>query len=161
MSVFNLRSVLIGILATFTMDVLSAGAYKLHLIAPLPPRVIGRWFASVVQGHPLHSDISQAPAVDLEVAIAAPVHYAIGLTLGLIYLLASLVLGLTPRNPFLALGFALGTNLLPWLLMFPAMGYGWFGAHGPPETRLFTSSLISHGFYGIGLWLSTSILLPG
>jgi hypothetical protein len=57
----------------------------------------------------------------------------------------------------LALGFALCTNLLPWLLMFPAMGYGWFGAQGPPGTRLFVSSLVTHFFYGLGLWLGVSI----
>jgi hypothetical protein len=34
----NMRLVLIGIIATLTMDVLSGGAIKLQLISPLPPR---------------------------------------------------------------------------------------------------------------------------
>jgi hypothetical protein len=37
-------------------------------------------------------------------------------------------------------------------------GYGFFGAHGPAGTRLFTSSLLIHAFYGIGLWLGVSIV---
>ena len=45
-------------------------------------------------------------------------------------------------------------------LTFSAMGYGWFGAHGPPRTRLFLSSLVTHVFYGAGLWLGASILSP-
>lgn len=158
MSVLSLRSVSIGIAATVTMDVLTAGAYKLRWIAPLSPRLIGRWFAGVALGQPVHSDIGQASPISHEMAIAVPVHYATGVTLALVYLLASSALGLNPRTPVTALSFALCTNLLPWLLMFPAMGYGWFGAHGPAGTRLFLSSLVTHCFYGLGLWLGVSIL---
>jgi len=39
-------------------------------------------------------------------------------------------------------------------------GDGWFGAHGPPRTRLFLSSLVTHVFYGAGHWLGASILSP-
>jgi hypothetical protein len=93
-----------------------------------------------------------------EMVIAASAHYGIGVALALAYLFASSALGLTPRNPITALGFALCTNLLPWLLMFPAIGYGWFGSRGPMKTRLFLSSLVTHCFYGVGLWLGTSTL---
>ena len=81
MSIFNLRNVLLGIIATFTMDVLSITAIKLRLIAPLPPHLIGRWFASVARGQVLHGDIAQVSPIQHEMAIAAPVHYAIGVTL--------------------------------------------------------------------------------
>jgi len=158
MSIFNLRNVLLGIIATFTMDVLSITAIKLRLIAPLPPHLIGRWFASVARGQVRHGDIAQVSPIQHEMAMAVPVHYAISVTLGLMYVLACSTFGLSPRSRVTALGFALGTNLLPWLLMFPAMGYGWFGAHGPAGTRLFLSSLVTHCFYGVGLWLGVSIL---
>ena len=55
-------------------------------------------------------------------AIALPVHYAIGVTLALAYWLATSALGLSPRNPFTALSFGLTTNALPWLVMFPRDG---------------------------------------
>jgi len=158
MSIFNLRNVLLGIIATVTMDVLSVAAIKLRLIAPLPPHLIGRWFASVARGQVLHGDIAQVSPIQHEMAVAVPVHYAIGVTFALTYLLACSTLGLSPRSPVTALVFALCTNLLPWLLMFPAMGYGWFGAHGPTGTRLFASSFLTHCFYGLGLWLGASLL---
>jgi len=158
MSIFNLRNVLLGIIATVTMDVLSVAAIKLRLIALLPPHLIGRWFASVARGQVLHGDIAQVSPIQHEMAVAVPVHYAIGVTLALTYLLACSTLGLSPRSPVTALVFALCTNLLPWLLMFPAMGYGWFGAHGPTGTRLFASSFLTHCFYGLGLWLGASLL---
>ena len=159
MSNLNMRLVLIGIIATLTMDVLSGAAIKLQLISPLPPRLIGRWFASVARGQPLHHDIGQVTPVNYEMAIALPMHYAIGVTLALAYWLLTSALGLSPRNPFTALSFGLTTNALPWLVMFPAMGYGWFGAQGPPGTRLFVSSLINHCFYGLGLWFGASLLI--
>ena len=158
MSILNMRSVGIGILATITMDVLSVTALKVGLVAPLPPRLMGRWFALLARGQFLHSDIGQVPPINHELAIAVPMHYTIGITLAIVYLFVSSALGLSPRNLIAALGFGLSTNVLPWLLMFPSMGFGWFGAHGPPGTRLFLSSLVTHVFYGFGLWLGVSLL---
>jgi DUF2938 family protein len=63
-------------------------------------------------------------------------------------------LGWPARSLVFALTFGLCTNVFPWLLMFPSMGYGFFGAHGPSGTGLFLSSLMSHAFYGVGLWLA-------
>ena len=94
MSVLNMRSVFIGILATLTMDVLGFSAQKLGFIAFLPPRLTGRWFASVARGQFLHSDIGQVPPIDHELAIAVPVHYAIGVSLALVYLLVCSASGL-------------------------------------------------------------------
>jgi hypothetical protein len=158
MSILSLKSVLIGIVATLTMDVLTVAATKLRLIAPLPPKLIGRWFASVARGQALHRDIGQVPPINHELAVAVPAHYAIGVTLTLLYLFANSAFGLNSSSLKTALGFALCTSLLPWLLMFPAMGYGWFGARGREGTRLFPSSLVTHGFYGLGLWFSVSLL---
>jgi hypothetical protein len=150
----------LGLLATLTMDLLTALTYRLGLIAPLPPGLIGRWFAAVAHAHPIHADIAQVPMLPYELAIAVPVHYAIGVSLACSYLWLTTALGLPQRIPAIALGFALGTSLLPWLLMFPAMGYGFFGAHGPAGTRLFVSSLCSHAFYGAGLWLALRFVAP-
>jgi hypothetical protein len=152
------KGIFIGVLATVTMDLLSTIVYKLRLIAPLPRGLIGRWFASVARGQMFVGDIAQLAPANREVTIALCVHYVIGITLALAYLLLSSTLGLSPRNLLLALGFALCTNAFPWFLMFPAMGYGWFGSGGPAGTRLFLSSLVSHCFYGVGLWLGASIL---
>lgn len=158
MSILHTRNLFIGVLATITMDLLSTAALKLRWIAFLPPRLTGRWFGWMAQGHFVHSDIAQAPPISHEMAIAIPTHYAVGITLGMLYLALCATLELSPRSLITALAFALCTNLLPWLVMFPAMGYGWFGAHGPAGTRLLMSSLVTHCFYGIGLWFGMSIL---
>jgi hypothetical protein len=144
-----------GVIATLCMDALTALAITLRLAAPLPPKLIGRWFASVARAQPIHADIGLASPVGHELAIALPVHYAIGMTLTLLYLVASSRLAWPPGSFKTALAFGLLTSVLPWIIMFPAMGYGFFGLRGPAGTRLFVSSLISHACFGLGLWAGT------
>jgi len=74
MSILNMKGVLVGVLATITMDVLTSILYKLQLIAPLHPRLVGRWFTSIARGQLLVNDIGQLPPVNREVAIAVPMH---------------------------------------------------------------------------------------
>jgi hypothetical protein len=57
-----------------------------------------------------------------------------------------------------AIGYGLATCVFPWFLVLPALGFGLFGLKGPPELRLFTSSLMNHLFYGLGLWWSAKVL---
>ncbi|MFL6417215.1 MAG: DUF2938 family protein [Bryobacteraceae bacterium] len=133
---FRTTGALIGAIATLTMDRLSGIVHRFGLSAPLPPNLIGRWFASILLLQPLHSDIAQFPAVRNEMAIGLAGHYAIGIMLACFYLWVTIRLGWRPRQFHCALGYSVCTNALPWMIMFPAMGYGFFGAHGPSGTRL-------------------------
>jgi hypothetical protein len=160
MSLTGWQRVLIGVVATVSMDLLTAVAYRLRLAAPLSPHLIGRWFAFVARAQPLHADIARAPSVSHELAITVLVHYAIGVTLASIYFWGTSRLGWPARNLVLALAFGLCTNVFPWLVMFPAMGYGFFGARGPSGTRLFLSSLISHLCYGLGIRIGIGVVGP-
>lgn len=158
MSIISWRSVLVGVVSTFTMDLLTAIAYRLRLTAPLSPHLIGRWFVSVARAQPYHADIARAPAVNHELAIAIPIHYTIGVALASAYLWGMSELGWPRRNLVVAVAFGLCTSVLPWFLMFPSMGYGFFGAHGPAGTRLFVSSLLSHALFGVGIWVAVRIV---
>ena len=149
---------LTGLIATVTMDCLSALAHWLGLPANLAPNLIGRWFASILWLQPFHSDISRSPAVRNEMAIALAGHYSIGVILACLYVWLTSRPGRRPSQLRYALGYAVCTNALPWLIMFPAMGYGLFGVHGPPGTRLFLSSSCSHVFYGLGLWIAMCVI---
>lgn len=153
MMVTLLRALALGIVSTLSMDLLTGVAIGLKLIAPLPPNLVGRWFASVARAQPFHADIARASPVSHEMLIALPVHYAIGITLTTLFVGATGKMGWS-RTPGIALVFGLCTCALPWFLMFPAMGYGLFGSNGPEGTRLFLSSLVSHAFFGLGLWIA-------
>jgi hypothetical protein len=153
----NARQALaIGICSTLSMDLLTACATQLRIIAPLAPNLVGRWFASVARAQPFHADIARSAPASHELLVALPVHYAIGIVLATLYVWGTGAIG-WPRSLGIALAFGLCTNALPWLLMFPAMGYGFFGTHGPDGTRLFASSLMSHAFFGVGLWITVRI----
>ena len=142
---------LIGVLSTLSMDLLTGVAVRLRLVAPLPTNLVGRWFASLARVQPFHTDIARAARVNYELLIALLGHYAIGTMLATLFVWATGAVGWT-RSLGVALAFGVGTSVLPWLLMFPAMGYGFFGLHGPDGTRLFVSSLVSHALFGLGLW---------
>ena len=150
--------VLAGVIATVSMDVLSVVAIRVRLIAPLSPNLIGRWFASVARAHPLHADIARAAPSGHELAIALLGHYAIGMFLTALFVEMASRAGWPARSLSPALAFGMCTNVFPWLVMFPAMGYGFFGAHGPDGTRLFVSSLASHGFFGLGIWIAWRLM---
>ncbi len=147
------RIVLMGVMATATMDILGALARGAHIVTPLPPALIGRWAAAVARGQPLHANIKDATPVDHELAIALLTHYIVGIAFAALYLFATMRLGVSPRSVIPAVTFGLVTCVFPWLLMFPAMGFGVFGTRGPAETQLFLSSLASHVAFGIGIWL--------
>ena len=45
------------------------------------------------------SDIRQVSPLEHELAVAVPIHYAIGITLGFLYVFATSALGLSARGP--------------------------------------------------------------
>jgi hypothetical protein len=142
---------LIGVLSTLSMDLLTGVAVRLRLVAPLPPNLIGRWFACVARVQPFQADIARTPPVNHELLVALLGHYAIGTVLATLFVWGTGAIGWT-RSLGIALAFGVSTSVLPWLLMFPAMGYGFFGLHAPDGTRLFVGSLVSHALFGLGLW---------
>jgi hypothetical protein len=140
------RAAATGVVATLVMDVGASLFRALHVTRGVEIAWVGRWFNLVFHGHPVVGDIRADPTAPLPLPVGLLLHYAIGVTLALAYHAAV-------RNPGAAsaIGFGLLTNVLPWLLMFPAMGFGLFGARGPAENLLFRSSLINHLCWGVGL----------
>ena len=152
------RWIVAGLLSTLSMDFGSALARKTGFTAGLPPRLIGRWFALLLRGRLRDQKISESPAVPGELPIALLMHYLIGISLTVVFctLLAASPIAPTPAQGFaMAVAFGTLTNLLPWLFMFPSMGFGTFGRSGAAEWMLFRSSFINHLFFGIGIAAST------
>lgn len=156
-----LRWVLAGIIATVIMDIGSTLVRKTGFTAGLEPRLIGRWFTSLVRREPLPTTILQAPPVPAELPAALVGHYLIGIELALVF---GFLLSIAPWHPGLgaataaAVGFGLLSNLLPWLVMLPDMGLGWFGSAAPRELLLLRSSFVNHAVFAAGLAASTRLL---
>ena len=81
---------IVGILATVTMDVVAVIALRLGIAGRGPrrtgPDLIGRWIGYVLQGKFRHTDILQAPPLRGEILLGLAAHYSIGIVLTLVYL---------------------------------------------------------------------------
>ncbi len=82
-------------------------------------------------------------------------HYLIGIGLAAFYSAALGWFGLGSPAWWTAIPYGLGTSLLPYVLMFPSMGYGLFGLKGQPKYFLSRQSLVNHFAFGMGLWLGS------
>jgi hypothetical protein len=146
-----------GLAGTLMMDLGSALLRASGLTQGLRPQLIQRWFGHVFHGRVVHPDIAVAAEVAFPMPLVLLVHYAIGITLGLTGVALHHALA-QPRPvwPF-ALGFGALTNVFPWLLMFPAMGYGFFGQSAPGDWLLLRSSFLNHVLYGVGFGIVLSL----
>lgn len=156
-----LAGVLVGVAATVTMDVLASVFRKVGVTAGAKGQWVGRWYLGIARGQFVHSNIATAPEQPGEKRAALVGHYIIGVTLAVLYVIGAGWVGLSSSSFFVAVGYGLATCVFPWCLLFPALGFGLLGREGPPELRLFTSSLLNHLFYGLGLWWIANLLRLG
>ena len=159
-TMFGVRWLLSGVVATVAMDVGASLAKRVGLTAGLPPPLLGRWIAGLARGRFAHDAIMDTPASRGELPLAFASHYLIGITLTCAFLGTLAMRGGAPKAFWPALAFGLVTNLLPWLVMFPSMGLGLFGLRAPSELLLLRSSFVNHVFFGLGLALALRLLSP-
>ena len=150
--------VIVGVAATVTMDVLGSLARRADLVAGAKGIWVGRWYLGIARGQFVHSDIAAAPELAGEKRAALVGHYMIGIVLAVVYVVGASLLGVSPGGFLAAIGYGLATCVFPWFLVLPSLGFGAFGLKGPKELRLFTSSVLNHFFYGLGLWWSAKLL---
>ena len=79
--------VIVGILATVTMDLVAMIALRLGIAGRGPrrtgPDLIGRWIGYLLRGKFGHTDILQAPPLRGELVLGLAAHYLIGIALTL------------------------------------------------------------------------------
>ena len=146
-----------GALATMTMDVAMVAAARYGRGAftsdRIGPDMIGRWAAGLLRGRWRHRDIRSEPAQPGELALGMLTHYATGIILTQAYLeMARLANG---RPSFLGgTGYGIATAVFPLLILYPSMGYGWFGLRSGEAARIGRIMLLGHTAFGIGIGLS-------
>jgi len=150
-----------GVAATVTMDVLGSVARRVGFAAGAKGQWVGRWYLGIARRQFVHSNIAASPELAGEKRAALVGHYVIGIVLSVFYVFGARLLGISPGTFLVAIGYGLVTCFFPWFLVLPALGFGLFGLKGPPELRLFTSSVLNHLFYGFGLWWIAKVLPLG
>jgi hypothetical protein len=155
--------VIVGIFATFTMDVVAVIAFRVGIAGRGPrrtgPDLIGRWIGYLLRGKFRHADILQTPPLRGELLLGFAAHYSIGIVLTLMYLGLLVAVHATP-TALSAILYGAATTVLPWFLMFPSQGLGWLGRETPGDAHLARASLFNHIVFGLGIALWTAVIRP-
>ena len=154
---------MVGILATVTMDVVAMIALRFDIAGRGPrrtgPDLIGRWIGYLLRGKFRHTDILQTPPLRGELVLGLAAHYLIGIVLTLLYLGLLVVAHATP-TALSAILYGTATTVLPWFLMFPSQGMGWLARGAPGDAHLARVSLFNHIIFGLGIALWMAVLRP-
>ena len=154
---------IVGVLATVTMDVVAVIALRLGIAGRGPrrtgPDLIGRWIGYLLRGKFRHTDILQTPPLPGELVLGLAAHYLIGIVLTLVYLGLVVVAHARP-TALSAILYGTATTVLPWFLMFPSQGMGWLGWDAPDDAHLARASLFNHIIFGLGIALWVAVMKP-
>jgi hypothetical protein len=141
-----------GIVGTAAMDAAKYVGHKLHLIGGVRMDMLGRWALGMLVGRFVHADIHESPSYPGEIPAGWIFHYFTGVIVAWLYPFFVLAAGLSsPPRLDSAVVFGLCTSVLPWFMVYPAFGKGWFGSKAPKAARPILTSIVSHTFYGAGI----------
>lgn len=148
---------LVGIGATAVMDVWTQ-ALKRMGVATLDYALLGRWTGHLAKGRLMHTNIGQAKAIAAERPLGWAIHYAIGIAFaGLLAVVAGWPWFHTPTLlPALAVGMA--TVGAPLFVLQPTMGAGFMASKTPMPLKNCLRSLATHTVFGLGLYLSATLI---
>ena len=146
--------VFIGIGATAVMDL------WLHLLKRLgvPTQgfaLIGRWVGHLLRGR---EAIGRSPPIPGELALGWATHYAVGIGFAVLLVALQGPAWLTQPTVGAALMVGVGTVLVPWLVMQPAMGAGVAASKTPNPFQNRLRSLANHTVFGLGLYLAAVLM---
>lgn len=151
------RVVLIGCGATLLMDIWLLSLQWIG-VRSLNFAFIGRWIGHFFLGRIAHASIGKASPIAHETLLGWVAHYAVGIAFAF---LLSGIAGVTwTRAPSLGIALWVGvcTAVFPLLVMQPAMGLGVAASKTPSPIKNCIRSLINHGVFGLGLFLSACLV---
>ena len=147
-----IEALLVGIIATLATD-LWLGLLQIIGVPPANWALVGRWVAWMPRGVFVHRPIAATPSIRGELAIGWGFHYVVGIAYAALYLaITRLVLASGPTL-ISALVFAMALLVVPWLVMQPALGLGFFAAKTPHPNVTRIISISGHAAFGAGLYL--------
>ena len=147
-------AVAVGLGATVFMDVWALFASRAFGVPLANYCLIGRWLRYMPEGRFVHASIAAAPPKPAECAVGWITHYLTGVVYALV-LVAIAPDGWLARPTLLpALLFGIGSVLVPYLIMQPAMGLGIAASKAPQPMPARLRSLMAHTAFGFGLYLA-------
>ncbi|MBT4087162.1 MAG: DUF2938 family protein [Deltaproteobacteria bacterium] len=147
-----LEAILMGIFATFLMDVLAGFLAKKKLMfAFITPEEVGRWFLYIFRGKLVHEDIRKTPELKNEKLWCLGSHYLIGIALAGIYLFLDLNVSAIREQVWISLAFGIATVIFPWFWLLPSTGFGIMASKSNNRSLILRTNLINHTNFGLGL----------
>lgn len=142
-----------GIVGAVLMDVTETYAAKVGITSGVNIALVGRWFLGLLRGQFTHPDILDSKPFSQEVRTGWVFHLLVGGGVALIYPLFFQATGFPLPNDHLLWGmlFGLASSLLPWFVLLPSFGWGFFGRCGPQGSNALLASTLSHIPYGLGV----------
>ena len=143
-----------GFVGAVLMDITETLAARAGLTSGVSVALVGRWALGLLRGQWVHADIARSPARAGEVPMGWAFHLLVGGGgVALLYAAWLQAAGWTLPAHRLWGGVVFGaaTSLLPWLLLLPSFGWGWFGRRGPQGSNALLASTVSHLPYGLGV----------
>jgi len=128
-----IEALVVGIIATLATDLW----LWLPQIVGVPPAnwaLVGRWVAWMPRGVFVHR-IAATPSIRGELVIGWGFHYAVGIAYAVLYLAISRLVLASGPTLISTLVFAIALLVVPWFVMQPALGLGFFAARTPRPSR--------------------------
>lgn len=149
--------VFIGIGATAVMDLWLLVLKRLG-VPTQGFALIGRWVGHLLRGRLRHEAIGRSPPIPGELALGWVTHYAVGIGFAVLLVALQGPAWLAQPTVGAALMVGVGTVLVPWLVMQPAMGAGVAASKTPTPFKNCLRSLANHTVFGLGLYLAAVLL---
>lgn len=150
---FLLKSVILGIGATLTLDLWTL--FLQHAFKVTPPSfcMVGRWLLYMPEGIFRHSHIGSTPQKHGECTVGWIAHYLTGIAFAVGFIAFAGWDWLRQPTLIPALVFGTATVLAPFFIMQPSLGLGIAASKtsNPLQARL--RSFLNHFVFGIGLYL--------
>ncbi len=153
-----IKIILIGLGATFSMDIWAFILKKTLHIPSLNYAILGRWIGHFQYKTFYHQNITKSKPIKNEGIIGWGAHYTIGLSFA--FLLVGIYGSdwLNSPDVFPALLIGITTIIAPFFIMQPAFGFGIAASKVPNPNIARLKSLLTHTIYGLGLYFSALLL---
>jgi len=143
-----------GIVGAFFMDLAEFQLERAGYSSGVSAMHVGRWFINLLKGKFKHKNIETCMPVNYEIQLGIVFHFIIGGgVVALLYPLFTQIIELQSLSSHLLAGISYGllTSVLPWFILMPSFGWGWFGLKTPFESEPVVTPLLSHAAYGLGI----------
>jgi hypothetical protein len=147
-----LSAMAIGVGASLSMDAWNLFLRLAFGIPSLDYCLLGRWLRHMPSGAFRHASISNARPMPFECLIGWIGHLSIGACLGVGFLFVVSRAWLARPTLWPALLWGVGTVVLPFFVMQPALGLGMAASKTANPKLARAKSLATHTVFGVGLY---------